>query len=60
MPRITLTDTERQALAEALADAEDLRTQTREAVEAGLQPQSDLERLDGQIQQIESTLRIYG
>ena len=60
MPRILLTDTERQALTEALTDATDLRTQTAEAVEAGLQPQSDLDRLDGQIQQIEATLKIYG
>lgn len=59
MARIALTDTERLAVQEALADTRQLREQVAEAVAAGLQPQSDLERLDTEIQRAEALLRIY-
>ena len=59
MARLALTDTERLAVREALEDARQTRDQIAEAVDAGLQPASDLERLDAEIVRAEALLRIY-
>lgn len=60
MARVRLTPTEIQAIQEAVDDAKELRGQIAEAVEAGLQDRTDLDRIDSEIARGEATLKIFG